>query len=303
MIKAARRFWEKHQLAFVVSAFVVVAFIAIAYIMGLLPLGGEYSNLAFLVIGVVLSVFLTHFSEALRRPRERTELARALYSELADRLARCCFDYEEPWSAWIEERSAPNNVDVLRVRKFTPFPPIVYPATASKLALLNNDAQQALITFYATLDAYRKDMNDIADRYNTGATIVPGAYVARIAERLLRTLPPGYEALQALGEMVDDPTEIDAAAIRYSDTLFDHKRSHLPLRQRIEYYLTVHRRKASSQCWHFCTNCSQWPTREFVQSIKRPRARELCNECKELTKNKKCGPLARDEVTGVAAAQ
>ncbi len=294
MTKAVRRLWEKHQLTASICAFVLIACLAIVYVMGLLPLGGDYSNLAFLVMGVVLSVFLTHLSEALKRPSERRELARALYSELANRLARCCFDFEEPWSDWVDENKAPHNVEVLRVRRFMPFPPLVFPATASKLALLNNDAQQALITFYVALDAYRKDMSEIADRFQTNGT-VPAALVTLIAGRLFRTLPPGYEALRALGEMVDDPAEIDAAAIRYADTLFDHKRSHLPLRQRIEYYLRIHRRTNNSQNWHFCINCSQWPATDYEQTIDRPLARNLCIECKKLIKDKKCELLEKPE--------
>lgn len=292
MPKGMRRLWEKYQLVAFISAFVLMACLAVAYVIGLVPLGSDYSNLAFLVMGVVLSVFLTRLSEALNRSSERKELARALYSELANRLARCCFDFEKPWSDWVDDKKASHNVDVLRIRRFMPFPPLVFPATASKLALLNNDVQQALITFYVALDAYRKDMSEIADRFQSNGT-VPATFVALIAGRLFRTLPPGYEALRALGEMVDDPAEIDAAAIRYADTLFDHERSHLPLRHRIEYYLTSYRRANDCRYWHFCISCSQWPAADYEQSIDRPLARDLCLECKKLAKDRKCVLLGK----------
>ena len=44
-----------------------------------------------------------------------------------------------------------------------------------------------------------------------------------------------------------------------------------------------YRRKAGSDTWHFCTNCSNWPTgREGVDYVTRsskPNSGELDNEC------------------------
>jgi len=248
-------------------------------------------NVGFLILGALIAIFSVILVDEYKREAQATDLARALYEELANRVARCCFDFETPWERWVELANCkPNEVNVIRLRGFIPFSPIVYPATASHIALLNDDSQQALITFYATLTAYQQDMTDIADLCQQRDINIPPDLVARVAGRLSRTLPPAYEALKTLGEMVDNPEAIDAAAIRYADTLFDHERSHLQLRKRIEYYLTVYRKRSNTQCWHFCSNCSEWPSDDYQESIDRPAARDLCQECKNKLSKKECTP-------------
>jgi hypothetical protein len=41
----------------------------------------------------------------------------------------------------------------------------------------------------------------------------------------------------------------------------------------------VYRRKRTSDTWHFCRNCSNWPTVDYVEQYRRPTWGELCNEC------------------------
>ena len=50
------------------------------------------------VVGAALSLGATLFPEDVKRGRARRDLATALYAELALRVARCCFDFEKPWS-------------------------------------------------------------------------------------------------------------------------------------------------------------------------------------------------------------
>lgn len=41
-----------------------------------------------------------------------------------------------------------------------------------------------------------------------------------------------------------------------------------------------YRKKESSDTWHWCRNCSSWPTSNCKLSYLRPTTGELCNECK-----------------------
>ena len=40
-----------------------------------------------------------------------------------------------------------------------------------------------------------------------------------------------------------------------------------------------YRQKKSGDTWHVRTDCSQWPTEDFVAVEKPPSAAQLCNEC------------------------
>ena len=40
------------------------------------------------------------------------------------------------------------------------------------------------------------------------------------------------------------------------------------------------RRKKGSDTWHFCSNCSNWPTSDYDERWDKPTSGELCNECR-----------------------
>jgi hypothetical protein len=42
----------------------------------------------------------------------------------------------------------------------------------------------------------------------------------------------------------------------------------------------IWRKRKEHDTWHFCTNCSQWPTSNYDESNHKPTYGELCNECK-----------------------
>jgi len=130
----------------------------------LIPQEGLIGNIGFLILGAIIAFLSVFASDELKRTIQASELARALYEELANRVARCCFDFEEPWKKWIEAKNCgSNDVSVMRLRKFTPVAPVIYPATAAQIALLGEDAPQAIIRFYVSLAVYQKDMENIAD--------------------------------------------------------------------------------------------------------------------------------------------
>ena len=40
--------------------------------------------------------------------------------------------------------------------------------------------------------------------------------------------------------------------------------------------------------WHFCTNCTNWPTSNYDVRYARPTDGELCDQCKAKEKDKNC---------------
>jgi len=52
---------------------------------------------------------------------------------------------------------------------------------------------------------------------------------------------------------------------------------------------SVYRRRKGSDTWHFCTNCSKWPTGYYEESSTKPTTGELCNECRAKKESGNCG--------------
>ena len=43
--------------------------------------------------------------------------------------------------------------------------------------------------------------------------------------------------------------------------------------------MTEYRKKKGSDTWHWCANCSNWPTSDFDRHYGKPTSGELDNEC------------------------
>jgi hypothetical protein len=53
--------------------------------------------------------------------------------------------------------------------------------------------------------------------------------------------------------------------------------------------LSEWRRRKGHDTWHFCKNCSNWPTAsESDISYTKPSTGEFCNECKAKQSNGEC---------------
>jgi hypothetical protein len=50
----------------------------------------------------------------------------------------------------------------------------------------------------------------------------------------------------------------------------------------------TYRKIKGSDTWHFCTNCSRWPTSNYDQEQSKPTTGELCNECRAKEQNRQC---------------
>ena len=40
------------------------------------------------------------------------------------------------------------------------------------------------------------------------------------------------------------------------------------------------RKRKDKDTWHFCKNCSNWPTSNYEEKLTKPTTGELCNECR-----------------------
>ena len=49
-----------------------------------------------------------------------------------------------------------------------------------------------------------------------------------------------------------------------------------------------YRKKKESDTWHWCKNCSKWPTSNYDVQHTKPTTGELDNECKAKEQNKQC---------------
>ncbi len=53
--------------------------------------------------------------------------------------------------------------------------------------------------------------------------------------------------------------------------------------------MTTYRRKKGSDTWHWCTNCSNWPTSDYEEKKMEGRpSGDLDNECKAKEREGKC---------------
>jgi hypothetical protein len=50
----------------------------------------------------------------------------------------------------------------------------------------------------------------------------------------------------------------------------------------------AYRRKKGSDTWHWCRNCSKWPTSSYDERTSKPSSGELCNECQSKEKAGTC---------------
>jgi uncharacterized protein (DUF433 family) len=74
--------------------------------------------------------------------------------------------------------------------------------------------------------------------------------------------------------------EADALAKELSDAPLRQKLLTLKkARPKIKYSVVVYRRRERHDTWHWCRNCSTWPTDNYEESSSKPTTGELCNEC------------------------
>ncbi len=157
LVQTVCKSWNRHKWSWLLA---ICLLIAVTFTVVMWILNKEFpTNVGFLVIGGLITTITSLVSERIKRPSQARDLARALYMELADRVARCCFDCEVPWNNYL---SAPEKMNSFRLRKFSPIPPVIYSSTAGQVAILEDDAPQApqaIIRFY-----FRLGRGDVTSR-------------------------------------------------------------------------------------------------------------------------------------------
>ena len=48
------------------------------------------------------------------------------------------------------------------------------------------------------------------------------------------------------------------------------------------------RRRETSETWHWCENCSEWPTIDWIELQRDPTSGTLCEECEEKARVRRC---------------
>jgi hypothetical protein len=195
-----------------------------------------FGNVAFLVIGALVGIYPAFLIEEIRKDEQIQRVREAVFFELANRVARCCFDFEDPWRAYAKK---PDYVEPSRAQGFTPVPPIIYPALASQFALLGRDAQK-VIEFYVYLEAWRRsiDIKVAAVNAVVGSRLTP-TDAQQLAERLRRAVKFGGVALVSLSKGIPDAEQIMLDAIAEADKMFPerHPNKGKPLLDRIRLVL------------------------------------------------------------------
>ncbi|WP_319780053.1 hypothetical protein [Maridesulfovibrio sp.] len=49
-----------------------------------------------------------------------------------------------------------------------------------------------------------------------------------------------------------------------------------------------YRKRNGSDTWHFCRNCTNWPTSGYTERTSKPTSGELCDQCKAKKRNANC---------------
>jgi len=83
--------------------------------------------------------------------------------------------------------------------------------------------------------------------------------------------------LDVIDEQTDDPIPLLVYRCSLAHRSYDKKTD--PSSPLFKISSAEFRRTASSNMWHFSTNCSRWPIDVYVASVEVPGDYSLCNEC------------------------
>ena len=50
----------------------------------------------------------------------------------------------------------------------------------------------------------------------------------------------------------------------------------------------VYRRRYGSDTWHFCRNCTIWPTSGYKEQSSKPTTGEFCDQCRAKRATRNC---------------
>jgi hypothetical protein len=166
-----------------------------------------------IMLGAGLTLCATFVVESWKRRQLAHDLGAALYHELANRVARCCYDFEDPWCGYLFGAA---RLDRFTIGKFAPEPPTIFNANADKVAMFGDRAPAAMMAFYFRLAVLKRDIENIRDDPRDH---IYDKYTRIIASRFAATLDPGLRALDALASMVSNTATIEADALDTFDSV------------------------------------------------------------------------------------
>ncbi len=186
-------------------------------------------------VGYYLSVRL----DDRRREMEGKDVAVAIYAEIADRVGRCLNDYIFPWTVPGEEMIRIEAIPIAErrsdVAKFMPQELRVYPELASRLALIDVDAQTALISFDYAHHAWGRDLSEyVGYAEQEGPALVRILHL--INNRMIPVLTRGLRVLDLLATTVgqEKARDIERAVVEYFDHIPSGLDDNTPLRAALE---------------------------------------------------------------------
>jgi len=50
----------------------------------------------------------------------------------------------------------------------------------------------------------------------------------------------------------------------------------------------TYQKKRGRDTWHWCRNCSNWPTTDYEEKPTKPTSGELCSQCREKDRDGTC---------------
>jgi hypothetical protein len=63
----------------------------------------------------------------------------------------------------------------------------------------------------------------------------------------------------------------------------------------------MYRRRSNRVTWHWCQNCSKWPTTDYEERDRKPGRGELCNQCRAKDREGECGQIRLNGGPPIAA--
>jgi hypothetical protein len=148
-------------------------------------------GLAGTILGSAISFGAFTYHDKRRQKQEIEAMRASLYAEIVDRAARCANDYIIPWRDWDKRKFVREDI------KFRPSLPLVLPAVAGKLGLLDAETLLAVTQFYFRLSVLRDAIELVSDDANSSEAIRVER-VGMIQRRLVSCFDPALRSLKKL---------------------------------------------------------------------------------------------------------
>jgi hypothetical protein len=97
-----------------------------------------------------------------------------------------------------------------------------------------------------------------------------------------------WEEFEAIEEALENAEDLRILREARAEQKDDPGISHEEMRRELDRVAVAYRRRKGSEAWHWCRNCSTWPTSDFEERESEPDPGELCNECRAKERSGHC---------------